>query len=132
MVRLFVSVVLLGHNFCLDELAKDRVYEFMFISTHPKISGTTRGIGNPIAIAKGGLSKESTKINSGANRKKWWPSRYGAEDELGTLNELHAGKVLEAAPNVKKGRVFDLGTEYKEENPGVSPRFWHTITLAHP
>ncbi|OPX37707.1 MAG: hypothetical protein B1H11_05530, partial [Desulfobacteraceae bacterium 4484_190.1] len=34
----------------LDELAKDKVYEFLFIFTHPKITGTTQGIGQPIAI----------------------------------------------------------------------------------
>jgi len=26
----------------------------------------------------------------------WWPSRYGAGDEAGALNEITPGKVLEA------------------------------------
>jgi len=26
----------------------------------------------------------------------WWPSEYGADDEAGALNEITAGKTLEA------------------------------------
>ena len=26
----------------------------------------------------------------------WWPSKYGAEDQAGALNEITPGKVLEA------------------------------------
>ena len=33
---------------------------------------------------------------TGEARSGWWPSRYGAEDQAGALNEITPGKVLEA------------------------------------
>jgi kynurenine formamidase len=38
----------------------------------------------------------------------WFPSRYGAGDEAGALNELSAAGVVQAASLVRTGRVFDL------------------------
>lgn len=48
----------------------------------------------------------------------WWPSRYGPDDTLGTLNEITPQKIAEAAMLVKKGKVIELGTEYSAESPG--------------
>ena len=42
--------IYLFQDLVLDKLAADGVYEFAFIFTHPKITGTTQGIGQPIAI----------------------------------------------------------------------------------
>ncbi len=64
-------------------------------------------------------------------QEPWWPSRYGADDELGTLNEITPAKVLEAMKYVGNGQVYSLGTEYRRENPGFVPRFWETTALAH-
>ncbi len=33
----------------------------------------------------------------------WWPSRYGADDEAGALNEITPGKVLEVV-STRRGR----------------------------
>lgn len=38
----------------------------------------------------------------------WWPSKYGAGDEAGALNEITAAKVLEAVRLVRQGLVYDL------------------------
>ncbi len=35
----------------------------------------------------------------------WWPSRYGAEDEAGALNEITADSVVAAARLVRTGRA---------------------------
>ena len=35
--------------------------------------------------------------------ERWWPSRYGADDELGTLNEITPAKVMVAARLVRTG-----------------------------
>ena len=115
----------------LGELAKDRVYEFMFVFTHPKIAGSTQGIGNPIAIGLGPNPKMAPTLGPEPSGKKWWPSRYGKNDELGTLNELTSERVVTAAKLVKHGKVFDMGTPYATENPGFPPRYWHNTTLAH-
>lgn len=118
-------------NLVLGELAKDRVYEFMFVFTHPKIKGNTQGIGNPIAIGYGQNPKGSPELGPEPTGKEWWPSRYGKDDELGTLNELTSERVTDAAKLVKRGKIFDMGTNYATENPGFPPRYWHNTTLAH-
>ncbi|BBO73106.1 hypothetical protein DSCW_05230 [Desulfosarcina widdelii] len=120
-----------GQNLDLRALAKDRIYEFMFIFAHPKIAGSTQGIGNPIAIGNG-PAKNKNKWYEVKNTEKWWPSRYGENDELGTLNELHSGKVKEGIDLIRRGEVFEMGTSYEEQNPGYPPRYWHNLTLAHP
>jgi kynurenine formamidase len=38
----------------------------------------------------------------------WFPSRWGADDTSGALNEITAAKVVSAARLVRRGRVFDL------------------------
>ncbi len=40
--------------------------------------------------------------------EQWWPSRYGAGDEAGALNEITADGIVRAARLVREGRVFDL------------------------
>jgi kynurenine formamidase len=39
---------------------------------------------------------------------EWWPSRYGADDQAGALNEIRPEKVVSAAHLVRRGRVYDL------------------------
>ncbi|MGR9107204.1 MAG: cyclase family protein [Gammaproteobacteria bacterium] len=55
----------------------------------------------------------------------WWPSRYGAEDEIGTLNEIGPATVLAAAKLVRSGIVLDLGRVLDEETPKFPGRYWH-------
>lgn len=38
----------------------------------------------------------------------FWPSRYGADDEAGALNEIGSTHVVRAARLVQRGQVFDL------------------------
>ena len=66
-----------------------------------------------------------------AEQQPWWPSRYGPDDELGTLNEITPQRIAEAAKLVGNGKVYSLGTEYRRENPGFPPRFWETTALSH-
>ena len=50
--------------------------------------------------------------------EKWYPSRYGKDDVLGTINEIGADKVLKAASLVKKGRTIYLSHEIYNGMPG--------------
>lgn len=63
----------------------------------------------------------------------WWPSRYGALDELGTLNEIAPPKVVEAARLVRHGKVYDLGRTLHADVPRFEGRFWRQtlISSAH-
>ena len=52
----------------------------------------------------------------------WWPSRYGAEDQAGALNEITPGKVLEAVQLVRQGRVYDLAHVLHQDIPAFPGR----------
>lgn len=54
----------------------------------------------------------------------WWPSRYGAEDELGALNEVTPAKVQEAAALIKEGKVYDLQMPLVAGAPAFPPRYY--------
>jgi kynurenine formamidase len=49
--------------------------------------------------------------------KKWWPSEWGADDQLGAMNRLTPAKVLEAAALIKSGSVYDMTRVYEEDMP---------------
>jgi len=61
----------------------------------------------------------------------WWPSRYGADDQLGSLNEITPEVVRGAASLVTRGLVLDLGRVLDEDTPKFPGRFWHqTVDLS--
>lgn len=48
---------------------------------------------------------------------KWWPSRWGPEDQRGAANLLTPEKVIEASKLIGEGRVFQLGRVYEYGMP---------------
>ncbi|MBX9792641.1 MAG: cyclase family protein [Pirellulales bacterium] len=63
---------------------------------------------------------------------RWWPSKYGADDQRGAANLLTAEKVVEAARLIKQGKVFQLGRVYEREMPTFPHRtFRLTIPAFH-
>jgi kynurenine formamidase len=48
---------------------------------------------------------------------KWWPSRWGPQDEAGASNWITPAKVLEAARLIKTGKMYDIGRVYQAEMP---------------
>lgn len=61
----------------------------------------------------------------------WWPSRYGADDQLGTLNEITPAITLAALTLVREGQVVDLGRVLDQNTPKFPGRFWNqSIELA--
>jgi len=60
-----------------------------------------------------------------AGEAPWWPSRYGAGDQLGSLNEITPAVTLAAATLVRHGRVVDLGRILDEDTPKFPGRYWH-------
>src|SRR6266542_6976073 len=63
----------------------------------------------------------------------WWPSPWGADDELGMLNHLTAEKRLQALELVREGRLYDLGRVIDEHVPVFPGRAFHQtlVTTAH-
>jgi kynurenine formamidase len=62
----------------------------------------------------------------------WWPSRYGADDRIGTLNEITPAVVIAAASLVRSGTVLDLGRVLDENAPKFAGRYWHQTLDATP
>lgn len=60
------------------------------------------------------------KKGSQAKRKQWYPSRWGAGDEVGALNLVTPDRVKVAARLVKNGRIYSLGHVLE---PGI-PVHW--------
>ena len=49
--------------------------------------------------------------------EKWWPSEWGADDQLGALNRLTPAKVLAAAGLITEGKIYDMGRVFEEDMP---------------
>jgi len=63
----------------------------------------------------------------------WWPSPFGADDEIGMLNHLTDAKRLQALSLVRSGRLYDLGRVLDEHVPVFPGRAFHQtlVTTAH-
>ena len=48
--------------------------------------------------------------------KDWWPSPWGADDEVGASQRITPAKVLEAAKLIKTGKIYRLGMNLE---PGI-------------
>ena len=75
----------------------------------------------------------TTENGAAAAAERWWPSRFGADDELGMLNHVDDGKRLEALALVRRGRMYDLGRVLDEHVPVFPGRFFRQtlVTTAH-
>lgn len=67
-----------------------------------------------------------------AGESPWWPSRYGADDQLGTLNEITPDVVRAAVALVKTGTVVDLGRVLDDDTPKFPGRYWHQTVDVSP
>lgn len=65
-------------------------------------------------------------------QKPWWPSRYGQDDQVGTLNEITSEVVRAAASLVRTGTIVDLGRVLDEDTPKFPGRYWHQTVDASP
>lgn len=48
---------------------------------------------------------------------KWWPSPWGAGDEIGASQRITPAKVLEAAKLIKTGKIYRLGMNIEADIP---------------
>jgi kynurenine formamidase len=72
-------------------------------------------------------------MSTPAAANRWWPSAFGAEDELGMLNHVDERKRREALSLVREGRLYDLGRVLDEDVPVFSGRYFRQtlVTTAH-
>jgi len=60
---------------------------------------------------------------------KWWPSKWGANDELGQFNQLGTNLTLKAAKLIKTGKTYRLGIETNNETPAPGTRTFNLTVL---
>jgi kynurenine formamidase len=70
-------------------------------------------------------------VNPGA--EQWWPSRWGADDQIGMLNHVDARKRLDALALVRSGDAYDLGRVLDATVPALPGRYFRQtlVTTAH-
>jgi kynurenine formamidase len=68
---------------------------------------------------------------TGARSPQWWPSRHGADDELGGGNELTPERTMEALRLPREGRVIELAQTLEPGVPAYPPRGFQQVVLAH-
>ena len=49
--------------------------------------------------------------------EKWYPSRWGADDQRGAANRITPAKVLQAKSLITQGRIYQLGRVYEADMP---------------
>jgi kynurenine formamidase len=67
----------------------------------------------------------------GGASPRWWPSRHGPEDQLGSGNELTPERTLEALRLPTAGRAIELGQVLEPGIPTFPPRSFNQLILAH-
>jgi len=60
---------------------------------------------------------------------KFWPSKWGADDQLGAFNMNGPERTLEAVKLVKTGKTYRLGIESSVKTPSYPPRYFHLTVL---
>jgi kynurenine formamidase len=68
---------------------------------------------------------------TGRNSPRWWPSRYGADDRIGSGNELTEQRTLEALRLPTRGEVIELTRLIEPGIPLYAPRSWNQLLLGH-
>lgn len=76
------------------------------------------------------LAQASCAAPATADDDSWYPSRYGAGDTLGALNELSPEHVLAAAKLVKTGKSYALGVETGRSTPAYGARSFELFAVA--
>jgi kynurenine formamidase len=77
------------------------------------------GLGSSIVVTLGLLVVAAAETGSEETPigKKWWPSRWGADDQRGAAHLMTPQKVLEGASLIRTGKVYQLGHVYERDMP---------------
>jgi kynurenine formamidase len=68
-----------------------------------------------------GEGKRSAKSQR-PEKGPWWPSPWGADDQLGALNHLGPQTVLAAASHIRTGEIIDLALPFRSRYPDYHSR----------
>lgn len=79
------------------------------------------------------MSVEEHVASAGNDIDHWWPSPFGAHDQVGMLNLITEEKRLQALASVSEGRLYDLAHVLDERVPVFPGRHFRQtlVTTAH-
>ena len=80
-------------------------------------------------LSVGALQADHHAAPADDAKESWYPSRYGADDTLGAINNLSPAKVLEAARLITTGKTYALGVETGPDSPAYPPRSYSMTVL---
>ena len=66
----------------------------------------------------------ATVVIRGQSSDKWYPSRWGADDQRGAANRITPAKVLEAKNLITRGTTYQLGHVYESGMPIFGTRHY--------
>ena len=58
-----------------------------------------------------------------------YPSKWGADDQVGAVNNITAANTLDAAKLVKRGKTIRMGIETNSKTPAFPPRTFSVTVL---
>ncbi len=70
-----------------------------------------------------------TSMAMSGSADNWYPSKYGADDTLGAINNLSPAQVVKAAKLVTTGKTYALGVETGPDSPAYPPRSYSMTVL---
>jgi kynurenine formamidase len=76
------------------------------------------------------LGASFSTISFAAEDDSWYPSKWGADDTLGAINELSPAGVLAAAKLIKTGKTYSLGVETGRQTPAYGSRSFQLFAVA--
>lgn len=72
---------------------------------------------------------DAQMVDAAGEATDWFPSRYGAADRLGAMNNLSAEKTAAAAKLVTTGKTYSLGMVTGRDTPAYGPREYDVTIL---
>ncbi len=77
---------------------------------------------NQIALIITSIAFATLSAHAIAEEDPWYPSKWGADDQIGAANYMTPEMVVAAAGLVTQGRVYSLGIEVSRDTPAYPPR----------
>ena len=72
---------------------------------------------------------ETAAVPTDGETTAWFPSRYGADDRLGAMNNLSPEKTAQAASLITTGKTYSLGMVTGRATPAYGPREYDVTVL---